>query len=325
MMMRRPGGTLRALRVVTAPEKTSYVQGETPSLKGAVIAADFGGYAVPLSLSSLTVTPNRALLPSDSYITVSATVGRITKSATISILVEALDADLDTNTWAKIAKAAAAGIASQLWPLGSVKKETINGEEKRFVIVGFNADILAPSDALYGNADYNGGSGKAAITFRSFDYFDLGVYNRSVPTKGGWDQSTMRLTHMQDALDACPFAMQSVIRTVVKYTAAGGSGTQMRNVAAVSMDRMFLASVKEIFGVQGGSTPGEAALCAQYAFYAGGSNYGTLAARQWLRSPWVSNFAEDEDRFALRINDEKTGTTFHPSTSGLGYFPMFCV
>lgn len=74
----------------------------------------------------------------------------------------------ETLSWAKIAEACQKGIASTVWKVGQSKMIEWDYETQlEVIILGFNHDSLATSDAMYnsdGNSDYNNGSNKAAIT-----------------------------------------------------------------------------------------------------------------------------------------------------------------
>ena len=172
---------------------------------------------------------------------------------------------LSKNTWAQIAKASAAGKASQLWSVGS---ETLT-----LVIMGFNHDDLASG-------------GKAGITFGMKNLMaTTRRMNASNTNSGGFTGSEMYSWLQNTLLPTLPSYLQAVLKSVNKKTSAG---SQSSTINTNSM-KLFLFSEIEIFGSTTYSKAGEGS---QYSYFATAanrikylSNGSGSASWWWERSP----------------------------------------
>ncbi|MGN1369751.1 MAG: hypothetical protein ACI4WX_12850 [Aristaeellaceae bacterium] len=327
-LTRKGGAVLRELTIISPPTKLSYFQGDTLNMDGTVVGAKFGSFVIPLHESAWTYAPKRPLIPSDKSVTITATVGRQTKTINIPIVVEAFCAVLGDNTWAQIANAAASGIAKSLWHVGDIKYETINGASVGCRIIGFDADPLHKTDARYGDASYNSGKNKAAITFQ-YTYNNRRSYmNYSGDNVGGWDQSDMRITKMPAEKALCPTEMQAVMRTVSKYTSPGNYGSSYASRVVESCDVMFLLAAQEVYGNLGSNTVGSAEknYTTQYAWYSEGHDFRkNTTYDEWLRSPHDPAGCNSKSDFAKIQASNGQLYIWGTANSSLAYYPAFCV
>ncbi len=328
ILTRKGGAVLRKLTLLSPPNKLSYFQGDTLDMAGTVVGARFGTFVIPLHESAWTYAPKRALTPSDKYITITATIGRQTKTTSIPIVVEAFSAVLNDNTWAQIANAAAAGIAKSLWHVGDIKYETIGGASVGCRIIGFDADPLHKTDARYGDGSYNAGKKKAAITFQ-YTYNDRRYYmNYSGYNRGGWDQSDMRITKMPAEKTLCPNEMQAVMRKVSKFTSPGNYGSEYAARVVESCDEMFLLAAQEVYGKLGSNTVGSAekSYTTQYAWYGEGHDCRkNTTYDEWLRSPHDPTGCSSERDFAKIQASNGQLYMWGTANESLSYYPAFCV
>lgn len=162
---------------------------------------------------------------------------------------------LSENSWAKIAKASEAGLASSLWSIGAAKDA--------YTIVGFGHDDLADESGR-----------KAGITFISSS--SLSTYMDADTTfSGSFTQTDLYERMRHTMLLDLPYTLQDVIKPVLKKTSLGNGST------FVSTDEMklFLFSEVEVCGTTAESVAGEGT---QYDFFKISANRG---GGWWLRSP----------------------------------------
>ena len=214
---------------------------------------------------------------------------------------------LSKNTWAQIAKASAAGKASQLWSVGDTKDIAVGSETLTLVIMGFNHDDLASG-------------GKAGIT--------LGLKNLMATTRemsasntssGGFTGSEMYSWLQNTLLPTLPSDLQTVLKSVNKKTSAGSHSSTINTNSM----KLFLFSEIEIFGSTTYSKAGEGS---QYSYFATTANRikylanGTGSANYWWeRSPYYS---ADDSFCAVTIGGSAAG--YYASTSR-GVCFGFCV
>ena len=252
-----PGAT------VTATNGAKTFTGTVPSsgVLSLTITAS-GTYTVTATKSGETTDP--------------VSVAITTSGQTYSIECLFFNATFSKNTWAQIAKASAAGKASQLWSVGDTKDITVGSETLTLVIMGFNHDDLASG-------------GKAGIT--------LGLKNLMATTRrmnasntnsGGFTGSEMYSWLQNTLLPTLPTDLQAVLKNVNKKTSAG---SQSSTINTNSM-KLFLFSEIEIFGATTYSKAGEGS---QYSYFATAANRikylanGTGSADWWWeRSPYGS-------------------------------------
>lgn len=252
---------------------------------GAVVTATngtktFSGTVPSSGVLSLTITA------SGTYTVTATKSGETTDPVSVAIttsgqtyFVECLffNSVLSKNTWAQIAKASAAGKASQLWSVGDTKDITVGSETLTLVIMGFNHDDLASG-------------GKAGITFGMKNLMaTTRRMNASNTNSGGFTGSEMYSWLQNTLLPTLPSDLQAVLKSVNKKTSAG---SQSSTINTNSM-KLFLFSEIEIFGSTTYSKAGEGS---QYSYFATAANrikylsngFGS-AGWWWERSPRGSN------------------------------------
>lgn len=195
-----------------------YLAGDTFDPTGLVLTADVGG--VPINVTTgYTITPE-VLTADTTYVTISYTADGRTASTTQAVTVKAYNPVFANNTWEKIIEAAASGRASELWAVGDTKPYTIGDETYTARIIGFDHDALDATDAKYGDANYNGGKNKAAITLEMVE-LTTATYpiHSSINQAIGWKNCALRNTTMPAIKATVEAEIRNSIRTVTKKRA----------------------------------------------------------------------------------------------------------
>ncbi len=280
--------------VVTATNGTKTFSGTVPSsgVLSLTITAS-GTYTVTATKSGETTDP--------------VSVAITTSGQTYSVECLFFNSVLSKNTWAQIAKASAAGKASQLWSVGDTKDITVGSETLTLVIMGFNHDDLASG-------------GKAGITFGMKNLMaTTRRMNASNTNSGGFTGSEMYSWLQNTLLPTLPSDLQAVLKSVNKKTSAG---SQSSTINTNSM-KLFLFSEIEIFGSTTYSKAGEGS---QYSYFATAanrikylSNGSGSASWWWERSPYGSN----SDNFCL-VNSNG-GAYSYAAVDTYGVCFGFCV
>ena len=280
--------------VVTATNGTKTFSGTVPSsgVLSLTITAS-GTYTVTATKSGETTDP--------------VSVAITTSGQTYSVECLFFNSVLSKNMWAQIAKASAAGKASQLWSVGDTKDITVGSETLTLVIMGFSHDDLASG-------------GKAGITFGMKNLMaTTRRMNASNTNSGGFTGSEMYSWLQNTLLPTLPSDLRAVLKSVNKKTSAG---SQSSTINTNSM-KLFLFSEIEIFGSTTYSKAGEGS---QYSYFATAanrikylSNGAGSASWWWERSPYGS----DSNSFCSVDSDGSAGTNYAASTGGVCF--GFCV
>lgn len=258
------------LKVTSGPGATVTATNGAKTFTGTVPSSGMLSLTITAS-GTYTVTATKSGETTDPV-----SVAITTSGQTYSIECLFFNAAFSKNTWAQIAKASAAGKASQLWSVGDTKDITVGSETLTLVIMDFNHDDLASG-------------GKAGIT--------LGLKNLMATTRrmnasntnsGGFTGSEMYSWLQNTLLPTLPTDLQAVLKNVNKKTSAG---SQSSTINTNSM-KLFLFSEIEIFGATTYSKAGEGS---QYSYFATAANRikylanGTGSAGWWWgRSPYGS-------------------------------------
>lgn len=167
--------------------------------------------------------------------------------------------DLDSLSWAEIAKIAISGRAACVFNIGDEKTITLStGEKITLVILGFF------HDTYYGPYDKDTSD---TITFGMKNClatrYQMNASNTNV---GGWESSKMRTSVMPTLLSQLPADLQSVIKSVYKKTSAGNKSTTI----TTTNDKLFLLSEVEVNGTTATTYADEGE---QYAYFKRNGGY----------------------------------------------------
>lgn len=174
------------------------------------------------------------------------------------------------NTWAQIIKACQTNKVPDTWTVGNQKTMIIGGTDYVIDIIGKNHDT------------YSSG-GTAPLTFQMHDcYADAKQMNSSNTNSGGWTDCAMRTTYLPAILALMPSEVQAGIKEVNKLTADDSKSSTIN----IAVDKLFLLSEIEVFGLAGYSRAGEGT---QYDYYKTNGNQiknlSGSSANWWERSP----------------------------------------
>lgn len=243
LLVRRGGkATLKGISVKTPPAKLEYLAGDTFDPTGMVLTANVGSVPVDVT-TGYTVTPD-PLTADTTAVTITYALDGKTASTTQTVTVKAYDPVFANNTWEKIIEAAASGRASELWQVGSTKPYTIGDETYTARIIGFDHDALDATDARYGDASYNGGKNKAAITLEMVECTSTTYQiHTSNDQKVGWSACALRNNTLPAIKATIQSEIQNAIRTVVKKRAESPSADYGKY--SETPDTLFILSLVE--------------------------------------------------------------------------------
>lgn len=244
LLVRRGGGkaALKGISVKTPPAKLEYLAGDTFDPTGMVLTANVGGVPVDVT-TGYTVTPD-PLTADTTAVTISYTMDGKTATTAQAVTVKAYDPVFANNTWEKIIEAAVSGRASELWQIGSTKPYTIGDETYTARIIGFDHDALDATDARYGDASYNGGKNKAAITLEMVECTSTTYQiHTSNNQKVGWSACALRNNTLPAIKATIQSEIQNAIRTVVKKRAESPSADYGKY--SETPDTLFILSLVE--------------------------------------------------------------------------------
>lgn len=243
LLVRRGGkATLKGISVKTPPAKLEYLAGDTFDPTGMVLTANVGGVPVDVT-TGYTVTPD-PLTADTTAVTISYTLDGKTATTAQAVTVEAYDPVFANNTWEKIIEAAASGRASELWQVGSTKPYTIGDETYTARIIGFDHDALDATDARYGDASYNGGKNKAAITLEMVECTSTSYQIHTSNNQNvGWSTCALRNNTLPAIKATIQSEIQNAIRTVVKKRAESPSADYGKY--SETPDTLFILSLVE--------------------------------------------------------------------------------
>lgn len=244
LLVRRGGGkaTLKGISVKTPPAKLEYLAGDTFDPTGMVLTANVGGVPVDVT-TGYTVTPD-PLTADTTAVTISYALDGKTATTAQAVTVKAYDPVFASNTWEKIIEAAASGRASELWQVGSTKPYTIGDETYTARIIGFDHDALDATDARYGDASYNGGKNKAAITLEMVECTSTTYQIHTSNSQNvGWSACALRNNTLPAIKATIQSEIQNAIRTVVKKRAESPSADYGKY--SETPDTLFILSLIE--------------------------------------------------------------------------------
>ena len=198
-----------------APYNVFY-NGQSVDISHAVITANLGKVTMTVPPGSCTFSPQTATA-STTAITVSYSIGSVTRTASIPITVLSLSNVFANNTWAQIAQAAHYGFPKYLWQPGDTKTLTIGSTTHTIRIIGFDNDPLDENDAKYNDPTYNRGTKKAALALQWYTPAGNGSIHNNSSNYVYWENSRMRLTTLPALKDSLPDDVKNNIRTVDKW------------------------------------------------------------------------------------------------------------
>lgn len=306
LIVRRGGGkpTLKGISVKTPPTKIQYLEGETFDFSGMVISANLSGTLVDI-MSGYTCTPT-VMGAADTTVTISYTVNGKTATTTQVMQIKPYKPVLAENSWATIADACAKGLASGLWQVGDQKTFDIDGKSYIAKIVDFDHYSLATTDAKYGDANYNGGTNKNALTFLVFTSMGKEKMHSSAnPSK--WSVTTMCTQVMPQKIALLPEELQAVLRTV-------SIKSETTSSSAASNDKLFLPGEYEIQNDDYNTHKYQS----RFAYYTAGNAFGLPSGNVWTRD-------KDEDNHWHAVGGLNSFVSGTPNYHLYNVCPVFCL
>lgn len=231
------------------------------------------------------------------------------------------------DSWATIAAAAASGDVSA-YGLGGRKtlEYSVDGKNYSTVeleIVGKNHDDLATNDA-----SYNGGTGKAALTFiakvigneaRIMNQTQHSIGSNSSLNTGGWAVSDMRAWMRNTLWVAMPADLQAVIKPVIKESDNGFFVSTIRETE----DTLWLPSDRELNCENTGlvlAGQGE-----PYAVYTDAASRKKQNAAGGLKLYWTRSTGREGQHYYRYIDSQGNGGNMGAASQNLGIAFGFCI
>ena len=262
--------------------------------------------------------------------------------------------ELNDSEWGVIKSISDAGEAANYWSVGDCKAVTLNGtvgsctfsnETYYAFIIGFDHNsTYEGSNRIHFQFGKTALTGGIDICFVDSSYASAGStaafrMNTTNTNVGGWSSSYMRNTICGDIvyvgsnftpvytgfLGVLPSELQSVLKSVTKYTDnTGNSSTAAANVTATT-DYIFLLAEYEVFGSIFIANSNESSKQAQYAYYAAGNSYikyrhsaTNSAPSWWLRSPYTGSAVDFVSAYS-------GGEVSYNADRSFCFAPGFCV
>lgn len=300
---------LESITVKTPPTKLEYLSGDTFDATGLVLTVLVGEVEIDIT-SGYAVTPE-TMAADTTAVTISFTAGGKTVSTTQAVTVKAYEPVFANNTWEKIIEAAASGRASELWQVGSTKPYTIGDEIYTARIIGFDHDALDATDARYGDASYNGGKNKAAITLEMVECTSTSYQiHTSNDQKVGWSACALRNNTLPAIKATIQSEIQNAIRTVVKKRAESPSADYGKY--SETPDTLFILSLVE-YNRKSSAHASWADEGTTYAYYEAGnaitkkkrgessnSAYWTASSKHYVDSSYYYLFIDTDGKTSIQ-------------------------
>lgn len=311
---------------------------------GAISAVSSDTSVATVSVSGTTVTVNSVNdKTGTATITVSVAAGTnhtapSNKTCAVSCeFLPAIGTALNDISWADIKRISDAGLASSYFAVGDRKEVTLNGtcsklsfsNQKYYCyIIGIDHNSAKEgTNRIHFQFGYTAASGGVHIAFISGYDDDSDFYmNSSSTNAGGWNNSFMRNTVCAQFKTCLPSDLQSVLKTVTKYSDNTGGGSNTASYVTATTDDIFLLAEWEVFGARSYANSAEQNYQAQYAYYSAGNSkvrYRHSAtgstAHWWLRS----GYADDSNLFCF-VYASGSANDYYADRS-YGFAPAFCV
>ena len=208
------------------------------------------------------------------------------------VIVTAVDPILKNNTWKQIAEASELGIASSLWKIGDeIDIELLNNTGT------IDAQTITLQIWDFKHFNKSDGSGKAGIVFGMKHLMKVPQrINSSSTNSGGWNDTDMKKTVMQNILRSMPSDLRFYIKEVDTYANQGGASSSSSK-GKLSKDKVFLPGMTEVFGrILGGRQADTESNQKQFPIFTDGnsrtkklSNGSGDGAYWWTRSPYYDS------------------------------------
>ena len=254
---------------------------------------------------------------------------------TVGMLIKA--SNLEKASWATIKSVSDMGLGGAVWAVGDTKSIALSGtvvdqavpEVVSAVIIGFDHNSSVEGTGVtfqFGFIDDGEQAKHVALVASNYGSTGSGFCMNTTNTNvGGWASSYMKTTICPAFKAVLPSDLQSVIKTVTKYTDNTGNATNVAsNVTATSED-IFLLSEFEVHGNRTYANSYEQNYQQQYEYYANGNSkvkyrHDTLAACYW----WVRSAGYDGSYgfCIVRTNGSATNDNAYRS---YGFSPAFVV
>lgn len=211
---------------------------------------------------------------------------------------------LNECTPKQIQLAAKNGTAANYWSVGDkigiklngvVNQCTFSNETYYAIILGFNHNSsIEGNNTIHFQFGKNSNGVDIAFCDSHYGTYNINTthgfqMNTSVGADGGWKDSHMRNVNCPAFFEAMPIEWQKVITSCIKYTDNVGDNKQTQANISATLDKIWLLSEFEVYGVRTFANSNEQKYQNQYDYYKNGNskvkNNINTACVWWLRSP----------------------------------------
>lgn len=246
---------------------------------------------------------------------------------------------LNDYSWDEIRAISDAGQAANYFAVGDKKAVTLNGtvgnrtfSDETFYcyIIGIDHNSSKEGgNRIHFQFAYDANEINVAFVDRkhqgsasSGSYFNM---NNSTSNAGGWASSLMRTIICPAFKNALPSELQTVLKTVTKYSDNTGGGTDTASYVTATTDTIFLLAEYEIFGVRTKANSAEQNYQEQYAWYADGNSTIKASDTSLISTVWkLRSVAAGETKYFCAVSS--TGrTSINIANASYGFAPCFCV
>ena len=265
----------------------------------------------------------------------------IVPQLTVPIKLPPIGTALKDMTWEEIRAISDAGLASVYFNVGDRKAVALKGTAGSLKldgtyychIIGINHNSsIEGKNRIHFQFGYSSISEGVPIAF--YDADDSGTHtsgshfnmNNANSNSGGWENSRMRTTIIPTFKACLPSDLQTVLKTVTKYSDNTGGGSDTASYVTATTDEIFLLSEWEVSGERKYANSAEQNYQAQYAYYSAGNSkiryrHSSIssAALWWLRSVRAS-----ASNSFCRVRDNGS-IDYHGAYSTNAFAPAFCV
>lgn len=248
---------------------------------------------------------------------------------------------LNDCTWEEIRLISDAGKAAEYFSFGDRKAVTLNGTVGSLslsgtyycYIIGIDHNsAIEGANRIHFQFGYSALTGGVSLAFidsacgankYSGSWFNM---NNTKVNTGGWKSSLMRNVICPAFKNAMPSDLQSVLKTVTKFSDNTGGGSDTASYVTSTSEEVFLLAEYEVLGRRNQANSAEQNYQAQYAWYSAGNSKekyrhsATSSKTIW----WLRSVCAGYSYAFMRVNNAG-GISNGIAYESNGFSPAFCV
>lgn len=236
-----------------------------------------------------------------------------------------VDPVLENNSWETISEIAQKGKAANYWAVGDTKEVLVKGTYGYFSLdINCYAFILG----INHNEAYEGkgihfsfkNSSKKDVAFYTFSMYD----SNGTSTNNNWGGSLMR-TYCDMFPSFFPADLRAVYSPCTKYTDNTGGFTDSASYVTATVDKTFLLSEFEIFGVRTSANSAEQNFQKQYDYYKAGNSRVRYHHINGTAYNWWTRSCSKISPVEFMVCNSNGSVSSQNATTSIGFVPCFKV